>query len=306
MSSTAKGSVELRVISAHRPLRVHIAEIWEYRELLEGLIRKELKVRYKNSVLGFVWSMVQPVFLLCVYALVFSILGASFDNFPIWLLCGLIPWTLVSTSLSTAATSVTVNQHLVSKVPFPRAVLPLATLGSALVHFTLQMGAFAIVLLVARHNIDWAYAPLLPVAVIVTAMLLAGMALMLAVMNVYARDTQHLLDLALVGMFWANPIIYQYARAAEWFAKRGWPSGMPLLNPFTSIIITFQRVIYGSDRVAIKPVGPDFQKWKPLLPHASQWWYLRNLGIIGAVAFGLMILGLWLFDRAEGNFAEVL
>lgn len=306
MDNAVRGSAELRVISAHRPLRVHVAEIWEYRELLEGLIRKELKVRYKNSILGFVWSMVQPVFLLSVYALVFSILGASFDNFPIWLLCGLIPWTFVSTSLSTAATSVTANQHLVSKVPFPRAVLPLATLGSALVHFTLQMGAFAIVLVVARHNIAWDYVWLLPIALLVTVLLLAGLALMLAVLNVYARDTQHLLDLALIAMFWANPILYQYTRASLWFSGRGWPSGLPLLNPFTSVIITFQRVIYGTDRIAIKPVAPNFDRWKPLLPHASQWWYLRNLGIVGAIAVGLVVLGLYVFDRAEGNFAEVL
>jgi ABC-2 type transport system permease protein len=296
MSATTRGSGELRIISAHRSLRAHIAEIWEYRELLDGLIRKELKVRYKNSVLGFVWSMVQPVFLLGVYTMVFSILGAGFDDFPIWLLCGLVPWTLVSTTLSTATTSVVSNQGLVSKVPFPRAVLPLATLGSALVHFVLQMGAFAIVLLVVWHPIAWSYLWLLPIALLVISMLLAGLSLLLAVLNVYARDTQHLLELALVAMFWANPIVYQYERAATWFKDQGFPGWLPLLNPFTSVITTFQRAIYGTSRVGTTQ----------LLPEVSQWWYLRNLGIVGVASVGLMLLGLVLFDRAEGNFAEVL
>lgn len=277
-------------------MRVHVAEIWEYRELLDGLIRKELKVRYKNSVLGFVWSMVQPVFLLGVYTLVFSILGAGFDDFPIWLLCGLIPWTLVSTTLSTATTSVVANQGLVSKVPFPRAVLPLATLGSALVHFVLQMCAFGIVLVIVWHPVDWSYIWLLPIALLVTAMLLAGMSLVLATLNVYARDTQHLLELALVAMFWANPIVYQYERAAVWFKGQGLPGWLPLLNPFTSVITTFQRTIYGTARAG------EMQ----LLPDVTQWWYLRNLTLVGVLAVCLMLLGLFIFDRAEGNFAEVL
>ena len=277
-------------------MHLHIAEIWTYRELLEGLIRKELKVRYKNSVLGFVWSMVQPVFLLAVYTLVFNILGAGFDNFAIWLLCGLIPWTLVSTTLSTSATSVVANQGLVSKVPFPRGVLPLATLGSALVHFVLQMCAFSIVLLIVWHPVDWGYIWLLPIALLVTAMLLTGMSLMLAVFNVYARDTQHLLELALVAMFWANPIIYQYERAAVWFRREGVPGWVPLLNPFTTIITTFQRAIYGTARIGSTQ----------LLPDVSQWWYLRNLALVGVASIGLMLLGLFIFDRAEGNFAEVL
>lgn len=277
-------------------MHLHIAEIWEYRELLGGLIRKELKVRYKNSILGFVWSMVQPIFLLAVYTLVFNILGAGFDDFGIWLLCGLIPWTLVSTTLSTAASSVVINQGLVSKVPFPRGVLPLATLGSALVHFVLQMCAFGVVLLIIWHPVDWGYMWLLPIALLVTAMLLAGMSLLLSVLNVYARDTQHLLELALVAMFWANPIVYQYERAAVWFRNEGIPTWLPLLNPFTSIITTFQRAIYGRTSAGSTR----------LLPEVTQWWYLRNLTLVGVAAIGLMLLGLFIFDRAEGNFAEVL
>ncbi|MEN9644623.1 MAG: hypothetical protein RL238_1292 [Actinomycetota bacterium] len=296
MSATVGNTGELRVIAARRSNMQQLREIWQYRELLLGLIRKELKVRYKNSVLGFFWSMAQPVFLLCIYSLVFSILGAGFDDFPIWILCGLVVWTLVSTTLSTSVQAITTNQHLVSKVAFPRAVMPLATLGSALVHFVLQSIAFAIVLVVVRHDVDWEFMWLLPIAVAVLTLFLASLALLLSTINVYARDTQHLLDLALVAMFWANPIVYEYQLASTWFVDHGWPSWTPLLNPFTSVIIVFQRAIYGS----------AFVGDRQLLPDEGPLWYLGNLGILFVVAVVCFAVGLRMFDKAEGNFAEIL
>jgi len=296
MVKPGSSSSELRVISARRSLPTHIGEIWQFRELLGGLIRKELKVRYKNSALGFVWSMAQPAFLLLVYTFVFSVLGAGFRDFSIWVLCGLIVWSLVATTLSTSVQAITVNGGLVAKVPFPRAVLPLATFGSAMVHFFLQFATFVGILAIARHRVAWSYVWLLPIAVLVVAMLCAALSLLLSVVNVWARDTQHLLELALTALFWANPIVYEYQRASMWFHEHGLPTWLPLLNPFTSVITTFQRAIFGAASTG------DRQ----LLPPVDQWWYLRNLGIVGGVSLALLVFGLWMFDRAEGNFAEVL
>jgi ABC-2 type transport system permease protein len=296
MSLTAGNSNELRIIAARRSNRIHVQEIWQYRELLLGLVNKELKVRYKNSVLGFFWSMAQPVFLLLVYGVAFSILKAGFDKFAVWLMCGLIVWTFAGTTLSTSVQSITANQHLVSKVSFPRAVLPLASLGASLVHFFLQSVAFGIVLIVLRHPVDWSYVWLLPIAAAVLTMFLSSLALLLSTVNVYARDTQHLLDLALQGMFWAIPVLYEYQRVANWFVARGWPSWTPLLNPFTPVVITFQRAVYGT----------AFVGDRQLLPDTSQWWYLRNLGVLALVSLVLISIGLRAFDKAEGNFAEIL
>jgi ABC-2 type transport system permease protein len=296
MSLTAGNSNELRIIAARRSNRLHVQEIWEYRELLLGLVNKELKVRYKNSVLGFFWSMAQPVFLLVVYGVAFSILKAGFDKFAVWLMCGLVVWTFAGTTLSTSVQSITSNQHLVSKVSFPRAVLPLSSLGASLVHFFLQSVAFGIVLLVLGQQIDWSYIWLLPIAAAVLTLFLSSLALLLSTVNVYARDTQHLLDLALQGMFWAIPILYEYQRVSNWFVGHGWPSWTPLLNPFTPVVITFQRAIYGS----------AFVGDRQLLPDASQWWYLRNLGYLAMFSLVLLSIGLRAFDKAEGNFAEIL
>ena len=137
-----------------------------YRELLINLTRKELTVRYQHSVLGFAWSMLQPVFLLVVYTIVFRILGAGFAKFSIWVLCGLLIWTFVSSSLLTATKSITENYSLVGKVKFPRAVLPLSSVASALVHLGLQSVAFAVLLLIVRHPVDWEYMWLVPFAVV--------------------------------------------------------------------------------------------------------------------------------------------
>jgi ABC-type polysaccharide/polyol phosphate export permease len=144
-------------MSARRTIPAHLAELVRYRELIGMLVRKELKVRYQHSILGFTWSMIQPLFLLVVYSLVFAILGAGFAEFAIWVLCGLLVWTLVSTSLVSATQSITGNASLVGKVRFPRAVLPLSSVGAALVHFCLQSGAFAVILVVTRHPVAWSY-----------------------------------------------------------------------------------------------------------------------------------------------------
>jgi ABC-2 type transport system permease protein len=142
---------------------------------------------------------------------------------------------------------------------------------------------------------------LLPVAVLVAAVLCSGLALLLATVNVWARDTQHLLDLVLLAMFWANPIVYDYFRAASWFGSHHLPSWLPLTNPFTSIIITFQRAIYGA---ATTPANDG--TLRRLLPDVGSGWYLRNLAIVGLASTAILAFALWLFDRAEGNFAEVL
>src|SRR5262245_7817567 len=160
---------ELRPMAARRTILGHAREISRYRELIGMLVRKELKVRYQHSFLGFTWSMIQPLFLLVVYSVVFAILGAGFAQFAIWVLCGLLVWTLISTSLTSATQSITSNASLVGKVRFPRAVLPLSSVGAALVHFCLQAIAFAVVLLVTRHAVAWDYVWLLPLALVTAA-----------------------------------------------------------------------------------------------------------------------------------------
>jgi ABC-2 type transport system permease protein len=289
-------SSELRPMSGRRSATAHIAEILRYRELLVMLVRKELTVRYKNSVLGFTWSMVQPLFLLVVYTAVFAILRAGFERFAIWVLCGLLVWTLISSSLVTATVSITSNHTLVGKVRFPRAVLPLASVGGALVHFCLQTVAFVVVLAVSRHGVDWAYVWLLPFSLLTALIVCAGLALLLAPCNVYARDTMHLLELLVLGWFWATPILYPYDRAAAWLSDNGIGEWALLANPATPIVMTFQRALYGTDVIG------DTR----LLPSHGAGWYAGMLALT-AIAWTLVGYGaLRVFDRADVNLAETL
>jgi ABC-2 type transport system permease protein len=287
---------ELRPMAGRRSTISHVREIVMFRELLAMLVRKELTVRYKNSILGFTWSMAQPLFLLVVYSLVFAILGAGFARFAIWVLCGLLVWTLISSSLVTATVSITSNASLVGKVKFPRAVLPLASVGGALVHLCLQAVALAVVLATTRHPVDWAYMWLVPVALCVALIMCAALALLLAPCNVYARDTMHLLELLVLGWFWATPILYQYERAGAWLESHGLADWLLLLNPATPIVITFQRALYGASEAG----GTD------LLPDRAPFWYLGILSITAAVCIALAWVALRVFDRADVKLAETL
>ncbi|MFV0306522.1 MAG: ABC transporter permease [Desertimonas sp.] len=286
----------LRAMSARPSIVTQLREVATYRELILMLARKDLTVRYQHSVLGFTWSMVQPVFLLVVYSVVFGILGAGFARFSIWVLCGLLVWTLISTSLISATVSITANASLVGKVRFPRAVLPLASVGAALAHFLLQSVAFAVVLVVARQRVDWSYVWLLPIALLTGVVVCAALAVALAPLNVYARDTMHLLDLLVLGWFWFTPILYQYERAAGFFSRHGFGEWPLLANPATPIVITFQRAIYG--RAEVDGIA--------LLPDHGPGWYLGVLAVTCAVWAVLALAALRLFARADVHLAETL
>lgn len=305
-TSARADASELRPMARRRTVVEHVRELASYRELLINLTRKELTVRYQGSILGFAWSMVQPIFLLVLYNVVFAILGAGFAKFSIWVLCGLLVWTFVNTSLLTATKSITENYQLVGKVRFPRAVLPLSSVTSALVHLGLQTIAFAAVLLIVRHPVDWGYMWLVPIALVVVTLLTTALALILAPLNAYARDTMHLLDLLLLGWFWATPILYSYMNIAKeggFLSHHGIGEWVLFLNPLTPIVLPIQRAIYGSDVAqGTEGTASPFH----LLPANGPLWYLAMLGIMAGVAAVLFVLALKVFDRAEVNLVETL
>lgn len=291
-------AVPTNVIAPKRSVARHLVELWSYRELLANLVRKELKVKYKNSALGFFWSLLNPAMLMVVYTIVFQIvLKGGIPYFPIYLLSGLLAWNLFSISLGAATGSITGNSTLVNKVYFPREILPLAAVGANCVHFLLQ----AVVLLaaIALSPIDfdlrwiWLVVPALAVLLVLTA----AFAIFLSAVNVYARDTQHLLELALLAWFWMTPIIYQWRLPAEKLQEHGITPGLLLINPVVSISLALQRALYGQ-RLDVGGL--------PVLPTEGQWWYLRNLGISGVAAVVLFFLAMRVFNRLEGDFAEEL
>lgn len=257
-------------------------------------MRKELKVKYKNSALGFVWSLLNPMLYLFVFYVVFTyLMPAAIPTFAIFLLSGLLPYNLFSASLGGGTGSITGNVGLVGKVWFPREILPLAAIGAALVHFGLQLLVLGGALLVFWYQPAWSYLWLIVPALLTLLVLVSALAIALSAVNVYARDTQHLLELVMLAWFWMTPIVYVFAQVHE---KIG---NWALLNPLTPIVITMQRAIWGNHQVKIAS-GKELAA----VPDASQWWYLRNLGILLAVSVGLVFFAFWIFGRLEDDFAE--
>lgn len=292
-----------RVVRARRGLHTRVADIWRYRELLVGLVRRELKVKYKNSTLGFLWSLVNPLLYLVVFTVAFQfILRAGIPSFPIYLLSGLLVWNLFASGVTSGTASVVVNASLVKKVWFPREILVLASIGSALVNFFLQMGVLLAVLAVIRYDVAFAYLPLVPFALVVIVVLTVGIALVLSSINVYLRDTQHFLDLLLLAWFWVTPIVYPFMLMGD--REEKWQTVLYMLNPVTAVVLAFQRAFYA--RVDVPAVGDRFGGIDRILPDWSIAGYAAYLGVVGLVGVVLLLFGLWLFGRLEGNFAEEL
>jgi ABC-2 type transport system permease protein len=293
-----RGVPEARVVRPRTPVLKRFRRIVEYHELLVGMTRKELKVKYKNSALGFVWSLLNPMLYLVVFWIVFTkFIPAAIPSFPIFLLSGLLPYNLFSAGLGGGTTSIVGNASLVTKVWFPREILPLASIGAALVHFGLQLIVLAAALVVFRYQPSWSYLPLILPALLTLLVLVAALAIFLAAINVYARDTQHLLELVLLAWFWMTPIVYVYAQVRE---KVG---DWALLNPLTAIVITMQRAIWGNHLVRISG-GKTGTVLRPAVPNLSQWWYLRNLGVVFGISVVLLLIAFRIFGRLEDNFAE--
>src|SRR5688572_13902505 len=184
-------SLPSRTITPKGHLGTRVRDIFRYRELLVNLVRKDLKVRYKSSVLGFLWSLLNPAMLLLVYYFVFSVLlGSGIPRFPIYLLSGLLVWNLFNVGLISATGSVVASSGIVNKVWFPREVLPLSAIGAAVVHFFLQGIVMVLTLVLFRHPVEWTYLPLLPFALLALLLFLAGLSLLLSAFNVYLRDMQ--------------------------------------------------------------------------------------------------------------------
>ncbi|HEY5015090.1 MAG TPA: ABC transporter permease [Acidimicrobiia bacterium] len=289
-----------RVVSARQTLPARLRRLWAYRELLVGMTRTALKVKYKNSALGFVWSMLNPALYLVVYYVVFQlILKNGVPYFTIYLLSGLLVWNLFSAALAGATGSVVGNAGLIKKVDFPREILPLAAIGAALTHFFLQTLVLFGALAVFQYGVNWAYIPLLVPALLVLLILAAAIGVLLSAINVYMRDMQHMLELLLLAWFWGTPIVW-YIRLID---NPVHPNrhALMLLNPITAVTLTFQRALYG--RLSFKDATG---KTHQIIPDYSVLQHLELLGAVAVVSVVLLWIALVVFGRLEGNFAEEL
>ncbi len=269
----------------------NLRRLFGYRVLIQTLVVRELKARYRGSVLGFFWSFANPLLLLLVYTFVFSVvLPARFegvDNYALFLFCGLLPWTWFSSALTESANSLLANGNLIKKVLFPAEVLPVVAVLANMVHFFL-----ALPILIAALALFVSAPPTLgelawfPAVVAVQFLLTLGLGLMLAALTVHFRDIRDLLANVLTLWFFATPILYPWTEvSSRGPALAGLPpAGKVLmdLNPFSHVAISYQEILF---------FGGPFGHWKWLLA-------------LAAASAALFLAGYALFDRLRDSFAE--
>jgi ABC-2 type transport system permease protein len=270
--------------------------------VLVNLIRKELKVKYTASVLGAVWSLLNPVVFLAVFSFVAEVFGNRVPDFPVFLLSGLLAWNFVSNALLAGSRSVIDNANLVKKMAFPREILPLSSIGVALFDFVVQSAVFLVFIGVSGHGFHVPELWLLPLVLVVAIVFATALTLWMAALNVRYRDVGHLLNLALLVWFWATPIVYQGWLVQDklesvrilWFDA--W--ALYLLNPVAVIVLGFQRALYG---VVVPDPGED-----PVLPLISLSAQTGMLFALLGVSILLLFFAWRSFFHRSGDFAEDL
>lgn len=241
-----------------------LRELFSYRELIENLVMRDLKVRYRSSVLGFFWSWLNPLLLMTVFTVVFTVMvpNLAIPKFPVFVLCALLPWNFFSAAVTSAINSIVHNAHLTKKVYFPREILPIATVLSNLANFLLSLPVLFLFVILFRVPLTPSLL-FLPLIVLVQVAFATGVALVLSTLNVFYRDTAVIMEVVMQAWFFLTPIFYPAEFLPEW--KTLWGVALPvrrltyILNPMASIIASYRTVLYGfTDGSPPAPPALDF------------------------------------------------
>ncbi len=267
-------------------MRTSLVEIWQYRELLVNLTVRDLKVRYKNSVLGVAWSLLNPILMMLVFTLVYTVLLGQNNrrDYAAFILCGLLPWNFFSASVMGGTASIVTNSYLIKKVYFPRLVLPTSIMLSNLVNFLIALPVYFILswLLGVRFT---PYILFLPAVIILELTFIEGVSLLLSTANVFYRDVQQVMEVVILAWFFLTPVIWDANSLTASRTIMGVEVPVQrlvyILNPMASIIAAYRDILYYG-----RPIGADF--------------FVRTtLTTVIALA-----LGFFVFNRHKGRFAE--
>jgi homopolymeric O-antigen transport system permease protein len=257
-----------------------LLELPRYRGLIQSLVARELKARYRGSVLGFFWSFFNPLLLLMVYTFVFSHVMTppkDIENYALFLFCGLLPWTWFSTSLIESSNVLIAGGNLIKKVVFPAEILPIVTVLANLVQFLLGLPILVAFLIYFDAPLQLSEIIWFPFVLAVQLLLTIGLALILAALTVHFRDIKDILANIMTLWFFVTPIIYYWKNPPDPRIRR-----LLDLNPFTHLAISYQEILY---------FDGDFGHGK---------W----LAALGLGSIGLFLFGYFLFDRLRDSFAE--
>lgn len=262
--------------AAPSSIRRTLAGLLQYRHLLRNLVAKDLKLKYRGSVFGFLWSLANPLLMIVVYTIAFTwILPVRIEGFVFYLLLGVLAWTFFANSIVMATGAIADNGGLVKSVWFPRAILPAATVLFNLAQYLLTVLIFLPLMLVL-YGVPLA-APMLlfPVVVLLQAVFTGGLAMAVATGTALFRDVRHLVDVALAVLFWATPIVYQIGIVPE------------RIRPF----------------ILLTPMSPYVEAYHQMF-FERRWPDAAVLALAVGYAAGAAMAGLWLVVRYEDRFAE--
>jgi lipopolysaccharide transport system permease protein len=259
---------------------INLRELWQFRELIFFLTWRDVKVRYKQTFLGAAWALLQPGLMMVVFTIFFSrMAGLSSGSlpYPVFVFAGLLPWTFFANAVSTAGQSVVGNQNLITKVYFPRLIIPMGAVGAGLVDFAIAFGMLLALMLCYGVVPGWSFllVPLLTVIVVTAAL---GLGTLMCALTVAYRDFRYVVPFMMQLWMFATPSIYMDPAT---LADSGWRSLLPL-NPMYGLTLNFRAAVLG---------GPlDFYA----------------LAVSATVSLLLLLVGCFYFRRVEQRFADII
>lgn len=255
-----------------------IKELYNYREMTFSLIKRELRGKYKASALGFLWTLLIPLFQYVVYTVVFSVfMKSNIEEYYIFLIVGLFPWNFFSASVTTGASCVVYQENLIKKIYFPRLVLPIAYVTSAFINMLISFVVVFAVLIFSGHGLSAAALCYLPLIMLIEYIMSLGVCMLVSALTVYFRDLEYILGILMLAWIYFTPVFYQLdivPKQCEVVFN---------INPMTSVILAYQQILYDKK-----------------IPQVDN--------LMTAVLFGVVMLavGYLVFNKLQRKFVEEL
>ena len=254
---------------------VNLRDLWTYRELLYFLTWRDVKVRYKQTLLGAAWALLQPLLLMLIFTFFFSRLAGINSGsvpYPLFAYAGLLPWTFFANAVANAGNSLVGSTNLITKVYFPRLFIPAAAVGAGLVDLAISFALLVVLMIDYGVGFHWSLV-LLPVLITLTTLLALGVGMLMSALNVKYRDIRYALPFMIQIWMFASPVIYPIPDSWRWLLA---------LNPMTGIIEGFRAALFGQ--------GFDW----------------LALGLSAVITLGLLVYSAFVFTRMEKSFADVI
>jgi homopolymeric O-antigen transport system permease protein len=268
------------IIERQHKFSLGLAELIRYRELFYFFTWRDIKVKYKQAALGFLWAILQPLVMMLIFTLIFSRgLNVQSENipYPIFALSGLIIWNIFSSGLLGSATSMVTNANIIKKIYFPRLIIPMSSILTALFDFCFALFIYIVVIIFYNYNADWwRVLYCLPIGIFLTVLTTFGMGTFFAAFNVKYRDFQYIIPFLIQFLLFANPVVY----SSDIF-KHGWLAWVMKLNPLANAINLSRSAFTG------KPID----------------WMGVGLGFI--IALIIFFIGIYTFRKTEAYFADL-